>query len=246
MSIKNGGSEFEFTYQTYRTMLDRLKAEEYNFRHYGGRIEENDILLRHDVDWSPQKALRMAQIEAKHNISSTYFFLLSCPIYNIFSRKNQNIIREIEELGHEVGLHFSTKEYWEEDSNPPPAAIESQVKHDQEIFESCVSSNALSSAVSFHMPPDWVLNEQFDGFVNVYEKRLLDDIGYVADSRQRWREEVPFADGFPEKEQLLVHPGSWGETDASFATRIQDDLETHCERYRELFQQEYRVEFNGN
>lgn len=243
MDICDDSNSFEFTYQTYRAMLEQLQAEGYRFRQYGGELDEHDLLLRHDTDWSPQKALRMGRIEAEYGINATYFFLLTCPVYNIFTRKNREILQELGDLGHEIGLHFSTHQYWDKNDSPPATAIKSQVAKDRDIFESCVPTDAISPAVSFHMPPDWVLNRQFNSFVSVYEKRLLDDIGYVADSSQRWRKEKPFADGFPEKVQLLAHPGSWGETDASFGSRIQNDLEAHFKMYREQFQREYRVEF---
>lgn len=57
-------------------------------------------IIRHDVDRLPQNALIMAQLESEMNISTTYFFRTKPDSYN------EQIIREIAELGHEIGYHY--------------------------------------------------------------------------------------------------------------------------------------------
>ena len=60
------------------------------------------IILRHDIDFLPQNALRMAQLEHELGIRGTYFFRI---IPKVFDEK---IIREIAGLGHEIGYHYET------------------------------------------------------------------------------------------------------------------------------------------
>jgi hypothetical protein len=52
---------------------------------------------------------------------------------------------------------------------------------------------------------------------------LFDDIAYIADSNQRWRDENPFTDGIPAPMQLLTHPILWGEFDAQGTDRLREE-----------------------
>ena len=66
------------------------------------------IILRHDVDFSLEYALELAKKESEHKIRSTYFVLFNGEYYNPFDNKNSKIIKEISDLGHEIGLHYDT------------------------------------------------------------------------------------------------------------------------------------------
>ncbi len=48
------------------------------------------LILRHDVDFSVDRALELAKIENNYGISSTYFFLLHSDFYNIFEKDSFN------------------------------------------------------------------------------------------------------------------------------------------------------------
>ena len=58
------------------------------------------ILLRHDVDLLPYNSLRFAEIQAKLGIRGTYYFRA------VPESWDENIIKEIKALGHEVGYHY--------------------------------------------------------------------------------------------------------------------------------------------
>lgn len=230
-----GHEGLEFTYDSYRNIIDRLQSAGYDFKRFGDQINTGDVLLRHDVDWSPSKALRMARIEHEYDVTATYFFLLSCPLYNMLFSENRRILKEIRELGHDVGLHFNTHQYW--DSEPPNNDLEARVEDERQMLLTLTGD--LSPAVSFHMPPDWILNKQFESFQNTYAKKFLTDIEYVADSRQRWREEPPFEEGLPDIGQILVHPGSWGEHDATFEERFRAARANQLESTRNYMEVQY-------
>lgn len=66
---------------------------------HGAREASKIAVLRHDVDRMPQTALRMAQVEQRLAIRSSYYF-------RIPGSWNESIIREVASLGHEVGLHY--------------------------------------------------------------------------------------------------------------------------------------------
>lgn len=58
------------------------------------------VVIRHDVDRRPENALAMARVEASAGITSTFYFRM---VRNLSRPK---IIREIADLGHEVGYHY--------------------------------------------------------------------------------------------------------------------------------------------
>lgn len=224
-------SAVEFTFDRCRSILRRLRSAGYAFRAYDDEITTGDVLLRHDVDLSPERAVRMAEIERDLGISATYFFLLGTPLYNPFQRPVREAIVEIESMGHDVGLHFSTHQYWA--ASRPPAEPELAARVDDERAALSTVASDPVSVVSFHVPPDWVLARTFDGVESTYEPRFFDEIGYLADSGQRWREgglSIP-GDGRPL--QVLMHPGLWAEEDASFARRVREAVSDADHRSRE-------------
>ena len=78
-------------------------------RHYEIRsvrdhpVEGRICYLRHDVDWSIDGAVQMAQIEAEHDVKSTYYLM---PTLDYMRRATQPI-KIIRKLGHEIGYHHN-------------------------------------------------------------------------------------------------------------------------------------------
>ena len=60
------------------------------------------VIIRHDVDRMPYRALDMAKLESKKGIKSTYYFRSK---KHTFKPK---IIKEISSLGHEIGYHYES------------------------------------------------------------------------------------------------------------------------------------------
>jgi hypothetical protein len=58
------------------------------------------LIVRHDVDQYPASALRMAAIEAKLGIRSTWYFR--------WRTAHPYVVSSIRETGHEVGLHYES------------------------------------------------------------------------------------------------------------------------------------------
>ncbi|MGM0573382.1 MAG: hypothetical protein ACQESL_06430, partial [Bacteroidota bacterium] len=57
-------------------------------------------LLRHDVDRKPRQALDMAKLEHQMGVQATYYFRMKRCSFN------ENIIKQIASLGHEIGYHY--------------------------------------------------------------------------------------------------------------------------------------------
>ena len=102
----------EFTYASYRALLALLRERGYSFRdyhHYGD--VSRCVILRHDVDFSLERAVRLAELEAEMGVGATYFALLRTDFYNPASQRGAAALRRIQSLGHEIGLHFDEKAY---------------------------------------------------------------------------------------------------------------------------------------
>ena len=98
-----------FSLDFFKETLMNIKESGYRFINFSEAMDDHTtkvVLFRHDVDFSPQRALELAKIEASNNVSSTFFFLLTCSFYNALESFTKDIIKSIIELGHEVGLHF--------------------------------------------------------------------------------------------------------------------------------------------
>lgn len=227
--------DVEFTYGWYGAFLDRLRADGYRFRGFDADPGEGDVLLRHDVDLSLDAALRMARFEADRGVGATYFVLLTSNLYNPFDGDQRDRIREIESLGHDVALHFSTHEYWRPGRRPSAGQLQARVLEELSVLETVAADPAT---VSFHIPPAWAQGRTFEGFRSAYEPALFEEVAYVADSTQRWRADPPEIDA-GEPLQVLAHPGLWGEDDAGFEGRVQEAVVDACRRTRRAARTEF-------
>jgi len=93
----------DFTQHTYRLLLESLVEAGYAFQTFAGFIEspaEKAVILRHDVDRLPYNSLQTAQIENELGINGSYYFRIVHESYN------ENIIKQIAALGHEIGYHY--------------------------------------------------------------------------------------------------------------------------------------------
>ena len=230
-------SAVEFTLDRCRSILHRLRSAGYTFRGYDDEVGAGDVLLRHDVDLSPERAVEVARIERELGVSATYFVLLGSPLYNPFDAPVGEAWESITELGHDVGLHFSSHQHWPANEPPTEAELAARIRDEQAALSAVVPEPV--STVSFHVPPPWVLARTFEGVDSTYEPRFFAEIDYLADSGQRWREEgvsIP-DDGRPL--QVLMHPGLWGEADGSFAERVEAAVGDADRRNRDYARSRY-------
>ena len=95
----------DFTLERYHELCLFLREQGYSFRTVRSFLSDNrevperTVILRHDVDRRPGAAKRMALLENKLGISSTYYFRYPYTFV-------PGIIRSIAGMGHEVGYHY--------------------------------------------------------------------------------------------------------------------------------------------
>ena len=93
----------DFTLIAYRKLLQELFTNGYSFQTLQDFIQEPEnktVILRHDVDRKPENALVIAEIEKEAGIKASYYFRIVKQSYD------ENIIRQIAEMGHEIGYHY--------------------------------------------------------------------------------------------------------------------------------------------
>ena len=98
-----------FTEEAYRSLLCKVKALGYACVGYDAAESSGrrQLILHHNARFSVHRAKRMATIEAELGISSSYFFSFSSRFYSLIEDDVARLVREIGELGHEVGLLVS-------------------------------------------------------------------------------------------------------------------------------------------
>ena len=96
--------ESQFSYENYRKILLKFKECFYDFSDVSDK--NSFVLLRHDVEFSTQRALQIAKIEYLEGVKSSFLFQVRSNAYNVLSIFNREIIKQILELGHKVGLHL--------------------------------------------------------------------------------------------------------------------------------------------
>lgn len=146
------------------------------------------MIFRHDVDADLGKAVRLAALEAELGISSTYFILLTSDFYNVYSRSSYEALREIQNCGHELGLHFDETRYDGIAGNRED--MTRQIQREARLLQDVAGAEV--STVSMHIPSKQTLEMdlQIPGMVNSYGKTFFHEFKYLSDSMRRWREPV--------------------------------------------------------
>ena len=93
----------DFTLEIYTELIKSLLKQGYTFQTFENFLsspKSKTIILRHDVDLLPQNSLRFAKIQSKMGIKGSYYFRA------VPESWNEDIIKEVEGLGHEVGYHY--------------------------------------------------------------------------------------------------------------------------------------------
>lgn len=69
------------------------------------------LLLRHDLEYDVTKASQMAKIEHASKIKATYMVRVHSNSYNPYSFRNYYHLKQILDLGHEIGLHSENLDF---------------------------------------------------------------------------------------------------------------------------------------
>jgi len=221
-----GSWDLDFSYG----YLERVYAElQRRFRlatlgdaaEYVADVTTPTAFVRHDVDVSLRRAVKLARKEREWGARSTYHVMTDSPFYDVRSAESQDILVEIASLGHELGLHYDVMVRRMDRAEPR--------LREHDIAAACDAFGVLLGtpvrSVSFHLPIQDLMRGPLTigGRVSGYADDLFR--WYLSDSRARWREGPPLeALGRPRSHilQILVHPEWWAETNARPDLRLRE------------------------
>ena len=98
----------DFSVAVYTRLLDSLLEAGYSFQTFEQFLrapEKKSIILRHDVDDRKLHSLKFAEIQYSKGIVGTYYFRMVPQSFD------EGVIREIYEMGHEVGYHYEDMDF---------------------------------------------------------------------------------------------------------------------------------------
>ena len=197
----------EFTYDNYINILKELKENEYEFCFFNEKNENKKVYLRHDIDLDIIGALKMARIENNFGIHSTWFVMPNNRLYNIMNQDVIEILNEIVNIGHKLGLHIDASGYEKLED------LENDLNNYYNFYKDKIN---LSRIFSFHVPNKKLFENdvKIEGFINAYDKMFFKEIAYVSDSNRReFLNEERFPNALKENKdmQLLIHPIWWND-----------------------------------
>lgn len=172
-----------------------------------------EVEWRHDVDFDPECALRMAQLEHRLGVQSTYYVMGRGDFYNPFGVKTSQLFKEIIGYGHTLGMHVDLEVG--RGSQVSMETMRRACEWDWLLFQE--GGLDVTRRVAFHAPPRSVYWRDVPGFEHALAPQWADR--YVADSRGVWREspEEKVAAGGPV--QVNCHP-EWWWWPANVAARV--------------------------
>ena len=233
----------DFTRDNYRKLIRAAKVH-WDFRDYSSFDNTSrQIIWRHDVDYSPHCALKLAEIESQEGVCSTFFILLHSEYYNVLEAEIRDIFRAIHRMGHKIGVHFDAYYHSVEDiPSMLPALF-----WEKQMIENIVGEGCAVDSFSFHTPNEFLLScvdLKYANLFNAYAHKFRGEVGYCSDSNGYWRfrrleDVLKSADDF--SLQILTHPEWWQESVMSPLERVNRCCDSRCnnnkERYLRLLQE---------
>ena len=190
----------DFTLKTYHHLLTALKAKGYTFQTFKdflmaghGNLRsmrsfhrpepiEKIVVLRHDVDKKPGYALKMARLESKMGINSTYYFRA------VPASWDETVIKEIAALGHEIGYHYEDLAIMNGDKEKATKHFEQQLERLRKLYPVetiCMHGSPRSRWDSRNMWSDHDYRKY--GIIGEpYFDVDFNEVFYLTDTGRRW------------------------------------------------------------
>lgn len=254
--------EFQPSYDVYRSIIRDIKATGKGMSFTDAIGKEEFVIMRHDVEFSIERAYQMSLVESEEDFNSTYFVQITNNSYNAFSKKTIDLMRDMASRGHTIGLHYHLN------GQLDPVLVRDGVRDQLRIMSEMLGMEV--NTYSFHRPVKEVYyyeisipytinaySKEFFTFAeNVKEDDVL-EVKYIADSKHRWNYGFPNYETLMKhkKVQILIHPFSWTEQGydnlRNFETLIRekqealiDTLDEEFLRFREV-RKEIEKEINN-
>lgn len=204
-------------------------------------MSKRTLFLRHDLDISLKKAIRMAEIEHNYSIKASYMVMNNSPLYSLNTDESKKILASLIAMGHEIGVHFNVHDF-EKISEYSLTNLENEIEKACKQVEKAIGRHIKS--LSFHRPLPELLNGPLlvRGRVNAYAKELFS--AYISDSKGRWQEGEPLKsllNNVLNPVQLLIHPIWWNDTSNTAKVNLDKffgyETTGKTEKFKEKFRQ---------
>lgn len=216
----------KFTLLEYRNLLEKTRAA---YSCVGFEVLDNLILpetfaiIRHDIDMSPQQAFLLADIESSLNIKSTYTVLLTGDFYSPFEKNIRDILKNISDLGHDIGLHFDAAWHGIDSEQALNSAIAWEAGILNKLLD--LKDDKRISMFSFHNTTQFTMSckdRYYSGLRNAYAGILQNQCEYTSDSNGYWIHrswDQILSEKHP-RIQILTHPEWWRALDAEPGEKV--------------------------
>ncbi|MDE6883876.1 MAG: hypothetical protein K2P48_12230 [Lachnospiraceae bacterium] len=224
-----------FSYDDYREIIRIIQADGRQCGYADALGKERFVIMRHDVEYSVDRAYQMAKVEQSMDFTSTYFFQWTNNSYNILSRRNMDMIKDMHERGQHIGLHFALN------GMTDMQQVRRRIKMEVDILSEMFGFEITEFSV--HRPSKDILREniKLEGVLNAYQddfftfadKITVDTnlkVKYMSDANHIWRYGYPDEKNITsyDKVQILTHPFAWSRKGCN-----------NFENYRMLLQEKY-------
>jgi len=210
-----------FSYSYYRHMLTTAMDKGFvvsSFENYAP-TNAKTVIMRHDVDYTLNGVRQVAQIERDLGVTSTFCFRVHAHEYNLFAPHVQELVGEIREMGHEIGLHFEAMAVGRALNRSPRDLMQLEKLIIEQAAGVPVKTASEHRDISHVVHETDYFHDKFSvlefGFENFsMEDRFFREMKYLSDSNAVWREGdlLEHLDDHS-RLQVLVHPDWWFEDD---------------------------------
>ncbi|MCT4602663.1 MAG: hypothetical protein N4A59_07170 [Marinifilum sp.] len=178
----------DFTLQSYELICKTIVELKLNVlpfhKYFENELTQPFVILRHDVDKFPQMALQMALLENKYGLRATYYFRNTKSIFK------PDIIKKINDLGHEIGYHYETMAQSNGDVNEALEIFKGSLIEMRKI---CTVNTICMHGSSFSKWDNRDLWKKFnfEDYGVIGEPYLSVDyntVAYISDSGGSWRD----------------------------------------------------------
>lgn len=207
-----------FSYDDYKEIIRIIKSTNLQTDYAHAINREKFVIMRHDVEYSVDRAYALAKVEESMDFTSNYFFQWTNNSYNILSRRNLDMIKDMHERGHVIGLHFALNGLTDMEQIRKKIVQEIRILSEMFGFE--------ITQFSVHRPSKDVLREniKLPGILNAYQDEFFTfaenvteetpvQVKYLSDANHIWRYGYPDEKNILEydKVQILTHPFAWSK-----------------------------------
>ena len=240
-----------FDEQEYKSILKKFSEYivPFDSNINSSRKPQKKVYLRHDIEADLEMALYLAKLNNRYGAVGSFMVQVCSEFYNVNTAKNLNILKNISDLGQEIGLHYYSEYRESKNFAFQDFAFQS------EILNCALTQNKLQKfkVFSYHRPTPIQLEVSSirqipDGYIDcyspeyfTYSSSLTDiTIKYMSDSDHEWRYGHPldFEFGIYDTAQILMHPEEWRAKDTS---QVYDKiLEAQTKNLKEALNKEYK------